>query len=93
MRSYRYAVCALSVAALAGCGEMAQLPPGADVGVAPTLPAPETSPLPTVGIAPAKGWSADGKPVPSSGLTVARFAGGLEHPRSVYVLPNGDVLV
>ena len=93
MHSYRLAVCALSVATLVGCGEMAQLPPGADVGAAPSIPAPETSPLPTVGIAPAKGWPPAGKPVPSSRLTVARFAGSLEHPRSVYVLPNGDVLV
>jgi glucose/arabinose dehydrogenase len=44
-------------------------------------------------IAPAKGWPAGRKPIPGAGLTVAAFATGLDHPRWLYVLPNGDVLV
>jgi glucose/arabinose dehydrogenase len=49
--------------------------------------------FPTVDIAPAKGWPAGAKPVAASGLEVAAFATGLDHPRWLYVLPNGDVLV
>jgi glucose/arabinose dehydrogenase len=62
-------------------------------GPSPTLPPPEHSLIPTVNIAPAKGWPAGGKPVTANGITVNAFATGLDHPRTVYVLPNGDVLV
>jgi glucose/arabinose dehydrogenase len=61
-------------------------------GSAPTLPAPEKSWLPTVNIASAKSWPAGGKPKAASGMSVNAFAAGLEHPRTLYVLPNGDVL-
>src|SRR5205085_12407283 len=44
-------------------------------------------------VAPAKGWPPGGKPVPAAGLKVTTFATGLDHPRWLYVLPNGDVLV
>jgi glucose/arabinose dehydrogenase len=46
-----------------------------------------------VNIASAKGWSDGGKPTPASGLAVDAFATGLDHPRWLHVLPNGDVLV
>jgi glucose/arabinose dehydrogenase len=46
-----------------------------------------------VDIAPAKGWPAGAKPTPAPGLAVTAFATGLDHPRWLYVLPNGDVLV
>jgi glucose/arabinose dehydrogenase len=46
-----------------------------------------------VHIAPAKGWPEGRKPVAAAGTTVAAFAINLEHPRWIYVLPNGDVLV
>jgi len=46
-----------------------------------------------VKIAPAKGWAAGATPLPASGLRVTAFASGLNHPRWLYVLPNGDVLV
>src|SRR4051794_17196750 len=62
-------------------------------GASPTLPAPQSSMLPTVNIAPAKGWPAGAKPVAADGMAVNAFATGLDHPRTVYVLPNGDVLV
>lgn len=83
----------LSVAALAGCGEMATLPVAAGTGVAPRLPGPHPTLLPTVNIAPAEGWSAGRMPVAAAGLRVAAFAQSLNHPRWLYVLPNGDVLV
>ncbi|HEY5810931.1 MAG TPA: sorbosone dehydrogenase family protein, partial [Povalibacter sp.] len=63
------------------------------VGPNPTLPAPEKSLLPVVNVAPAKGWPADRMPHPAAGLKVNAFATGLDHPRWLFVLPNGDVLV
>ena len=83
----------VSVFTLAGCGETAKLPFNAGVGVNPTLPAPNKTLFPTVNIAPAQGWSSGGEPVVARGLAVTAFASGLDHPRWVYVLPNGDVLV
>jgi glucose/arabinose dehydrogenase len=62
-------------------------------GPEPKLPAPTTSTFPTVNIAPAVGWAEGVTPVAAPGLAVAAFARGLEHPRWLYVLPNGDVLV
>jgi glucose/arabinose dehydrogenase len=78
---------------LAACGDAAKLPEAASTGPSPTIPAPDTSLIPTVNIAPAKGWVDGGKPTPASDLAVVAFAGGLDHPRWLYVLPNGDVLV
>ena len=77
---------------LAGC-ERSTLPEGASTGPNPKLPAPTQSAVPTVNIAAATGWPQDGTPKPATGLSVAAFARGLEHPRWLYVLPNGDVLV
>ena len=62
-------------------------------GPSPALPEPESSLIPTVNIAPAVGWAADAAPTPASGFAVTAFARGLNHPRTLYVLPNGDVLV
>ena len=83
----------LLAAGLAGCGEMAGLPVSAGMGGQPQLPPPNKTLLPTVNIAPAQGWLNGAKPVAAAGLTVAAFASGLEHPRWICVLPNGDVLV
>jgi glucose/arabinose dehydrogenase len=62
-------------------------------GPSPTLPAPQSSLIPTINVAPATGWPQGGKPVAANGMAVNAFATGLDHPRTVYVLPNGDVLV
>jgi glucose/arabinose dehydrogenase len=78
---------------LSACGEMSRLPSGADVGPNPVLPEPNTTLIPTVKIAPAKGWPAGVTPKAAPGTRVSAFATGLQHPRWVYVLPNGDVLV
>ena len=77
----------------AGCGEVARLPDTAVTGPAPRLPAPQKNLVPTVHIAPAKGWPAGAKPQAAAGTEVAAFARDLDHPRWLYVLPNGDVLV
>src|SRR5437588_10206553 len=62
-------------------------------GPSPNLPPPEHSWIPTVDIASVSRWPDGAKPTAANGMTVSTFATGLEHPRAVYVLPNGDVLV
>ena len=78
---------------LAACGDTATLPISAGQGGNPQLPAPVKSTLPTVNIAKRVGWPEGAKPTPAAGLVVNAFAAGLEHPRWLYRLPNGDVLV
>jgi len=78
---------------LSACGDTAQLPEDASIGPNPPLPPPAKELIPTVNIAPAKGWPEGAKPTPASELSVTAFATGLDHPRWLYVLPNGDVLV
>ncbi|MBM9603851.1 PQQ-dependent sugar dehydrogenase [Desulfopila inferna] len=78
---------------LAGCNHTAQLPVSAGTGPDPVLPSPPDNIIPTVNIAPAKGWPEGGQPVSAPGTTVRPFADSLDHPRWIYVLPNGDVLV
>ena len=62
-------------------------------GPDPVLPPPTTTLIPTVRVAPATGWPSGAKPVAPDGRTVTAFAADLDHPRWLYVLPNGDVLV
>ena len=88
----RTAPAAVFVAASA-CGSSASLPVTAGMGAQPTLPPPQKSLIPTVNVATAKGWRGDDKPTAAEGLTVAAYARNLDHPRWLYVLPNGDVLV
>jgi glucose/arabinose dehydrogenase len=63
------------------------------IGPSPTLPEPAPTTIPTVNIAVAKGWPEGAMPTPASGFEVSALATGLDHPRWLYVLPNGDVLV
>jgi glucose/arabinose dehydrogenase len=79
--------------ALMACGEVSQLPISAGVGTHPQLPSPNPTLIPTVNIAQAVGWPANAKPSAAKGLTVNAFAAGLDHPRWLVVLPNGEVLV
>ncbi|MEH2624056.1 glucose/arabinose dehydrogenase [Bradyrhizobium sp. AZCC 1719] len=62
-------------------------------GPSPNLPPPEHSWIPTVDIATVKRWPNGATPTAANGMTVSAFALDLEHPRTVYTLPNGDVLV
>ena len=87
-----WGVAVAAAAGVAGC-EKARLPVESGMGPTPELPAPRKSLVPTVKIAPAKGWPAGGKPVAAAGMNVNAFATGLKHPRWLHVLPNGDVLV
>ena len=79
--------------ALGGCGDEAAVKEADGYGKTPTLPPPTSSLLPTINIARATGWSDGAKPTPAPGLQVQAFATGLQHPRWLAVLPNGDVLV
>ncbi|QYJ07295.1 PQQ-dependent sugar dehydrogenase [Qipengyuania flava] len=63
------------------------------VGTDPTLDEPAEESFPTVAIAEPVGWEADEVPVAAEGLAVTRFAEGLDHPRTLQALPNGDILV
>ena len=81
------------MALLAACGETALLTVSAGTGPQPELPPPQQRLIPTVNIAPAIGWPRDATPKAASGLQVSAFASGLEHPRWLLALPNGDVLV
>lgn len=62
-------------------------------GANPVLPAPEKSLIPTVNVAKAKPWSGAAKPVAADAFEVTEFARDLDHPRWLYTLPNGDILV
>ena len=80
-------------AGLVACGESSTLQVSDGTGPAPKLPEPNKTLIPTVNIAEAIGWPQGTKPTPAQGLQVIAFAEGLDHPRWLYVLPNGDVLV
>lgn len=94
LRSTRFSVLSILLASgLVACGGQASLSVADGSGPKPTLPAPQPTLLPTVNVAPARGWPAGTTPLAAAGTRVAAFAGGLDHPRWLYVLPNGDVLV
>lgn len=73
--------------------EYARLPVSAGTGPHPKLPPPNATLMPTVNIARPIGWKDGELPHASAGLSVNAFASGLNHPRWLYTLPNGDVLV
>ena len=93
LKTITYSLLGCLALGIAGCGDVAKLPPEATIGPTPTLPAPRKTLMPTVLIAPAKGWPDGEKPRAAAGTAVSAFATGLDHPRWLYVLPNGDVLV
>ncbi|MBY0564197.1 MAG: sorbosone dehydrogenase family protein [Hyphomonadaceae bacterium] len=81
----------VAAALLAACGGDAP-PFEQSKGPNPTLPAPQGG-LPVVNPAPAVGWPEGAAPVAPDGFVVTRYAESLAHPRWLYRLPNGDVLV
>jgi glucose/arabinose dehydrogenase len=78
---------------LLGCAGTATLPNQFGPGSSVPLPEPQQKLLPTLYIAPAEGWPSGKRPTPAPGFSVTAYATGLVHPRWLYVLPNGDVLV
>lgn len=92
-RTFMFASLAFACAfTLTACNE-AQSSVSLGIGPNPSLPRPEGSLIPTVYIAPAKAWPEGVTPVSAPGTKVVPFATGLDHPRWLHVLPNGDVLV
>jgi glucose/arabinose dehydrogenase len=77
---------------LAGCDDGSGNP-AAGIGPNPTLPAPQQYLLPPMHLARVVGWKGNETPTVAQGLKIQAMATGLQHPRSIYVLPNGDVLV
>ncbi len=62
-------------------------------GARPTISEPRNQVIPTIKVADAVGWSGAAKPIAAAGLQLQAFADKLDHPRWLYRLPNGDVLV
>jgi glucose/arabinose dehydrogenase len=90
---YMFTRLAFAAILLSACGGAARLPVEAGMGPNPQLPPPRTSLIPVVKVARAVGWPEGTTPTPAEGLAVSAYATGLEHPRWVYVLPNGDALI
>ncbi|MDG9883050.1 sorbosone dehydrogenase family protein [Pseudomonas sp. GD04058] len=93
MPTLRLAILLAITTGLTACGESARLQVTDGSGPSPKLPEPNKTLIPTVNIAPAVGWPDGSTPKAAQGTRVAAFADGLDHPRWLYVLPNGDVLV
>lgn len=93
-QKFLLSACAVVLALpLAACNEKSTIAAGEDFGPSPKLVAPNKTLIPTLNMSKAVGWPEGAKPKAAEGMTVAAFATGLDHPRTVYVLPNGDVLV
>ena len=84
---------ALTLSILAGCGARAKLSVLEGTGANPVLPPPSSSLIPTINVVTATGWPPESTPTAAAGTNVVAFARGLNHPRWLHVLPNGDVLV
>ena len=93
MHSARLLPIALLAFASSACAEQATLSVEQGTGPNPQLPPPVQDMLPTVNIAKAVGWPEGSQPQSMAGTRVNAFAEGLDHPRWLYQLPNGDVLV
>ena len=93
-RTATLAALTLALLATTACGKASDMPSSATYGAQVKLTAPDPNgPIPTLNPAKAVGWPAGGAPTAPAGFTVTRFAEGLAHPRWLYLLPNGDVLV
>ncbi|MDP3608243.1 MAG: sorbosone dehydrogenase family protein [Methylophilus sp.] len=93
MHISHYLALSLTTLVLSACGDSATLSVAEGTGPTPVLPSPNKTLLPTVHIATAVGWYREAKPIVADGLQVNAYAENLKHPRWLYELPNGDVLV
>ncbi|WP_174285688.1 sorbosone dehydrogenase family protein [Sphingomonas bacterium] len=83
----------IAAAVYVGWPDTARLPIAAVEGKTPTISTPRVQTIPTIDVADAVGWPAGATPTPAPGLSVKAYATGLDHPRWLYRLPDGDVLV
>ncbi len=88
-----FVLVAIAAAVYVGWPDTARLPIGAVEGKTPTISTPRVQTIPTIDVADAVGWPAGAMPAPAPGLSIKAYATGLDHPRWLYRLPNGDVLV
>ena len=86
------AIC-LALVALAGCGRVQDIDPSQQVGPNPVLPKPAEELIAAVGVPTVVGWKQGETPTVPPGFRIAAMATGLSNPRTVYPLPNGDILV
>jgi glucose/arabinose dehydrogenase len=82
----------LGLLALSACSEVVA-PPETQYGSNPVLPAPTQYLIPPMRVPLMTGWGAGEAPTVPARLRIQAFATGFMHPRTVYTLPNGDVLV
>lgn len=96
IRSSRFPLIAMSAAialAVTACGSSKTIDPKSQIGANPVLPAPQAYLLPPMEVPTAVGWKTGETPKVPAGMQVEAIATDLLHPRIVYVLPNGDVLI
>jgi glucose/arabinose dehydrogenase len=86
------ALAGVSTLAVAALGAEA-FDPMSQVGPHPVLPEPQQYLFPPMHLAKVVGWKQGEAPTVAPGLKIDALAQGLQHPRSIYVLPNGDILV
>jgi glucose/arabinose dehydrogenase len=91
-RIARLAAFGAAILLLGGCDDDS-FDPTSQIGPNPVLPEPHQYLFPPMHLSSATGWKGDEKPTVDAGLKIEAIATGLEHPRSVYVLPNGDILI
>jgi glucose/arabinose dehydrogenase len=81
-----------SMLALSACSDN-EPDPSSEIGANPPLPPQNQYLVPPMHVAPVIGWKPEEKPTVTQGLKIQALATGLKHPRSLYTLPNGDILV
>jgi len=84
---------ALAAVLSTACGATARLSVVEGTGPHPVLPPPDDAPVPTMNVVTARRWPAHAAPDVARDMEITSFARDLDHPRWLYVLPNGDVLV
>ena len=92
-RRMALALAGVSVLALAACGDDNSFDPQSQVGSNPNLPEQNQYLFPPMHLAKVVGWKEGETPTVPAGFKIEALATGLQHPRSLYVLPNGDILV
>jgi glucose/arabinose dehydrogenase len=92
LHSVRLILVCGALLSLSGCNDGSG-DPKAEIGANPSLPDLRQFLLPPIHIARVVGWKEGEKPAVAPGLKIEALATGLQHPRSLYVLPSGDILV
>lgn len=89
----RLALLSASLLSLAACDDGSSFDRQSQVGPDPQLPEPHQYLFPPMHLADVVGWKDGETPTVPEGFKIEALATGLQHPRALYTLPNGDVLV